>query len=1583
MENITSRDPRSDCQRMENTYENNTQSYLGLTHQSLSTAPVINDAKYIATLAKKHFDDQFTGKYSDSGYDTLRPGTQIIKDEKSEDDKEFMTNLTENKLYNDSTKLRKPHSKTDRRPETWNAEKFDCQWNKCEDTKVKVDESKVVKEFSYEYITGENNDASEYIDQANTHECIQGQTVGLSLESPKIVRETQEATQRTLVQDRIKAFSLLKKNHSSDNNFRRKSLDPKVLAHAAYERDEQESSLNSSLHLITPRNYCSEALVAPIKAEFAVTKSSVIKAHEAQVKSVHNYKKNDSLMSNMSDPKSPQDIINSRLSKINLRKFLFDEESLSSRLPVENILLSKVVKDKPLDTRHFLKNCDEKQDSRVYQSETELSNSRRRFHSDSDLLSDDYSENCVDRINCRESNYNSSTIEKVDNAPNENQDVMIPPRPPKKPLLGGDMSRRMSSSNHNLVESVDELMKNSHGRYNYVENNPWGEHDGNQLYANNPLLYPTIQSSAIVPPNIGMPPEERAPLPPPHSNSVIDDQMSFLLEENYLPMSPPKKHINGMMLPASSNSSLSSKHQTTPEPSTLSLMAELGEIEEHTYIEMNGDSSKRTPRPILAPPIGNIVNTQRIDLSKIAVEQSAESPRYYEIDESEETQHYEYIYRAASHYESIYMEVPGGEVTPNIDERPVVPKKPFDLKHKSPSSKSLQSIQNNFSYSLKKNSDTNCDLSSDADDEASKDFESIDPPKNKRFSLSDTFRPASYYLNGAEPSSDPDAHDSSDSDLVSPPPIPTSPPPLDELDNDTKSMAFDYDNLVTPEPPPHLRNALNTSRSLRSNRKCHTDHSNSSQNSMTKDKNYSSSLHSEKYKRRPVFEESMESMQNEDSFVLGSEDHYPISAVYPELGILTPIQRDRSNSRSSHDIKLSRDKTVPQYSSKSSLDHNGSFHLENSYSFNRNDLQHSMHPSLNASLASSVSSSLHLLNTRSSSSLKIPEDCISQNVLESTNKLQEMNNRYSSEATYQNLPAPKLYTGQVNVGSVNVSNGKQDDLWSSNSNIGLNHQRTASDISNRSLKSPASSSSLCNSGNVHIRGNSNVSITSETSPRSAPYYYSDVIRDKPEIENSMGTPRTRAYQLNNQRDLEASKRQDIGRKVNLISPSLYDHRKFASQLQASAHIFEKNGGTPDERNVYEADTLRRKFDKRARTPNFEVDSRNVYPYGISLKSDSHSTNASAHRRTRSLEGLMDDSDRAPTHSVAGELPNSDIIPTAVQEISPSVSSHIPSHYHLSRENRVTSSSTHQSLNSQVPHNLNVSVASSSFQAENSLTPLYGNINSHRSDGRVGNLNDLCTNDSVGQENWDDDSEWRDQLRRASLRHTRSLETLDDPKRTNSVESKSPAHQGSNNLHDNENSSARGRSPANALDEYRVDYREGLINPVGAPNETFEPLERTRHGLTCLEGYEWDSTEEKFMKPHMSDSNIPTELDEGNQTFLDEGLLAPLTDPFVDNEEVKAVDQTCTLTSNNQMSVPNLPFHKTMDGSKEDNLINSSQRGDGRPAEGCTNEAPPKIENFASNDIVPATQLNDNEATVQQSTTMFPTESALISQTNSG
>lgn len=83
--------------------------------------------------------------------------------------------------------------------------------------------------------------------------------------------------------------------------------------------------------------------------------------------------------------------------------------------------------------------------------------------------------------------------------------------------------------------------------------------------------------------------------------------------------------------------------------------------------------------------------------------------------------------------------------------------------------------------------------SSDADDESSKDVDSMAHRSRSRFSLSDTFRPASYYLGATRPLAE--CPDSSDSEIVSPPPIPTSTPPLEELKTEEIFSSENYDTV--------------------------------------------------------------------------------------------------------------------------------------------------------------------------------------------------------------------------------------------------------------------------------------------------------------------------------------------------------------------------------------------------------------------------------------------------------------------------------------------------------------------------------------------------------------------------------------------------------------------------------------------------------------------------------------------------------------------------------------------------------------------------------------------------------------------
>ncbi|XP_025415374.1 uncharacterized protein LOC112687055 isoform X3 [Sipha flava] len=148
-------------------------------------------------------------------------------------------------------------------------------------------------------------------------------------------------------------------------------------------------------------------------------------------------------------------------------------------------------------------------------------------------------------------------------------------------------------------------------------------------------------------------------------------------------------------------------------------------------------------------PSKKSVLEEDISKSKLVIVDAEDQENYVEMTQSskpilapspkvDKKSHYEYIaYKTNSNYEPVYTEVKN-KTLPDI------------LKSST-----------NVNSSIKSDS-------SDADDEASKDLDSLDTPCHPRFSLSDTFRPASYYLGAA---TNEDTHDSSDSDLVSPPPM--------------------------------------------------------------------------------------------------------------------------------------------------------------------------------------------------------------------------------------------------------------------------------------------------------------------------------------------------------------------------------------------------------------------------------------------------------------------------------------------------------------------------------------------------------------------------------------------------------------------------------------------------------------------------------------------------------------------------------------------------------------------------------------------------------------------------------------------
>jgi hypothetical protein len=307
-------------------------------------------------------------------------------------------------------------------------------------------------------------------------------------------------------------------------------------------------------------------------------------------------------------------------------------------------------------------------------------------------------------------------------------------------------------------------------------------------------------------------------------------------EEHYMPMTPSRKAVLAPPDSFSNARSPSASHTVIMENIFGSGGCGL-DFEESSYVEMTEDGLIRS----LLAPEPNPSFLSKLDLKKINSSDSTptyatpESPRYCEIGSAVKenngvTCHYEFLYKASTQYEPVYMEVSplmealkvrdkldtpevtqaeGGEKKENCEHSALQDSseksksgeedgvEPLPL---TPPRSSLPDILNSSSAAAEQHqqqktlSKSDRD-SSDADDEASKDLDSLDAPRHPRFSLSDTFRPASYYLGassmsdralmvlGGVATSTVEHHDSSDSDLVSPPPIPTSPPPLDDLDN--------------------------------------------------------------------------------------------------------------------------------------------------------------------------------------------------------------------------------------------------------------------------------------------------------------------------------------------------------------------------------------------------------------------------------------------------------------------------------------------------------------------------------------------------------------------------------------------------------------------------------------------------------------------------------------------------------------------------------------------------------------------------------------------------------------------------------
>lgn len=184
-----------------------------------------------------------------------------------------------------------------------------------------------------------------------------------------------------------------------------------------------------------------------------------------------------------------------------------------------------------------------------------------------------------------------------------------------------------------------------------------------------------------------------------------------------------------------------------------------------------------TARSILSPSNKMMISTEMLADENPYVEMT-NNLLHLKKEDDDFKSNYEPVCVAAN--EPVYMELAQGK-QPSPQEECHSGKSTLKRKKK----KSRKDLPDILKASQTESNDT-----SDADDEIDTSMNS--QKSRSRFSLSDTFRPASYYL-GVNNSSTTLANciESSDSEIVSPPPIPSTTPPLEATEEIFSSELFD------------------------------------------------------------------------------------------------------------------------------------------------------------------------------------------------------------------------------------------------------------------------------------------------------------------------------------------------------------------------------------------------------------------------------------------------------------------------------------------------------------------------------------------------------------------------------------------------------------------------------------------------------------------------------------------------------------------------------------------------------------------------------------------------------------------------
>lgn len=972
----------------------------------------------------------------------------------------------------------------------------------------------------------------------------------------------------------------------------------------------------------------------------------------------------------------------------------------------------------------------------------------------------------------------------------------------------------------------------------------------------------------------------------------VSKQDDINSEDHYLPMSPRKAILD----PNSDD---------RPNPKIMeSLFASL-QHEESSYVEMAQNGMNQS---LLAP---------NEDGGK------HDSGDYSTLD----TSHYELVCVSDNKIEPVYMEVNQLSEKEDEDGSKVSSMKKSNVSENSPHSRGdLPDILT----ALKSDS-------SDADDESSKDLDSIDAPRHPRFSLSDTFRPASYYL-GASRNMIAELHDSSDSELVSPPPIPTSPPPLDDLDSldmqesleikkvspqvaMTKDNALNRDSpkswnkpvgqVETHRPPSRFSDATISS-TFRDSRISLESASGSDSAEL---RNPEEEARHRQLKRRPVSDDVCEVLDSLDELEsLGSRfdgasidldqyleelqarDAFNVDLYAKDLSynsiygfnenmlVVDKLQKTTCQDLSRKMKLMSSNLDRPfDYSGKnktgsaSSLpsmrvsdlppthQHSQSFtgdaHYENVASFSPLRGSPAVRPD-----SEPPRDSVHRMQNMSQGISTLP---ISHSRDSSYSNASAAASTSTSMACQRPASAQSSMHSPISASMSSVNHGSTltsmlQNAYSEGLRRFPNHSRSAShDTCVRHVLPNHRSTSSQDSS--HYPGPMPMYTTNPAIPvlqqsylpnageqraqsdqSGAPYYYSDLQASVNSVDMELTKPMightSRLPQLNNQRDDAAiglNKRNDIGRIVNPIArqmprqiqvDDIEEARRIAAELRRTTCqlLSDNKAALVDKRNFYEADTLRR---VKSTDPLPDVslpEARNLYPHGLRDKSinpgnidntePTHITQTS-HRRSRSLEGLLDD--------------------VGLQNL-------------MEQRNRALAAAAAATT---------VTSTASTSQVE--ATPQ--NLPSS------GNPNAMIDSNFNSEDPWEQDSLWCESLRRVSLRNARSLDNLDNPPRpgrSSDAKSRGRITRGATYVND---SVALRRD--NCTEESSCGERPRVKRRTNKDHHTreqsIEDDEDVAHETLSMEvigagGYVWDPQSKTYHKPTVSDRNH----------FLEDGNLPP-------------------------------------------------------------------------------------------------------------